>query len=183
MEKVKDGKITFKLMTDYVRWDTVIHKWELNNYFIREIKGMKETLRTGLRKDTALGFTSSEFNKRINTIETMNNRELTAYINQEKMRGSGNLGFYYIEKYKRIASPLSTYILTLIGMALASRKVRGGIGLQLGIGISLSFTYILFMQVSQTFATNSGFSPLLAVWIPNIFFSCIALYLLRSAPK
>lgn len=183
MEKVKDGKVYYKMMTDYVRWDTVLHKWELSNYFIRQVKGMDETMSMGARKDTVLGFDASEFNKRINTIETMNNGELSAYIKQEKMRGSGNMNFYYIEKYKRIASPLSTYILTLIGMALASRKVRGGIGLQLGMGISLSFTYILFMQVSQTFATNGGFSPLLAVWIPNIVFSAIALYLLKSAPK
>jgi len=79
--------------------------------------------------------------------------------------------------------PFSTYILTLIGVSLASRKVRGGIGLHIGFGLFLSFTYIMFLQVSSTFATNGNLSPWLAVWIPNFIFLAIALYLLKTAPK
>ena len=113
----------------------------------------------------------------------MNFFELNNYINEERMKGSKNLVFHLIEKQKRIAFPFATIILTLIAVAFASRKVRGGIGLHLGIGLLISFSYILFMQVSTTFATNGDLSPTLAVWIPNLMYLVLAAYLIRKAPK
>ena len=84
---------------------------------------------------------------------------------------------------RRQAIPFSTFILPLMGVSLSSRKVRGGIGLQLGLGITLSFTYIMFMQISTTFATGGHLSPLLAVWLPNLFYAALSLYLAKVAPK
>jgi lipopolysaccharide export system permease protein len=131
--------------------------------------------------DTTLKFHPSEFNRRTNFIETMDTPELNRYIDQEIMRGSEEVPFYLVEKHKRISYPFATFILTIIGVSLSSRKVRGGIGVQIGAGILLSFTYILFMQVSQTLATNGGMPAWLAVWTPNIVFSVIALVLYRKA--
>ena len=113
----------------------------------------------------------------------MNLFQLNDFIDEERMKGSKNLVFHIIEQQKRIAFPFATIILTLVGVAMASRKIRGGIGLHLGAGLLISFAYILFMQISTTFATNGDFSPILAVWIPNLLFSVLAIYLLKKAPK
>jgi lipopolysaccharide export system permease protein len=113
----------------------------------------------------------------------MNWSQLNRYISDEKLKGSENLSFYEIEKHKRIAFPFATVVLTLIGVSLSSRKIRGGIGLHLGAGITLSFAFILFMQVTTTFATNGNLPPVVAVWIPNIIFGTLGYYLLKIAPK
>ncbi|MGB3946387.1 MAG: LptF/LptG family permease, partial [Bacteroidia bacterium] len=133
--------------------------------------------------DTVLGFTPKEFGRKDNTVETMDFNELNSYIESERMKGSDNIEFYEIEKYRRISFPFATFILTLIGVSIASRKIRGGVGMHIGLGIFISFTFIMFMQVSTTFAAGGLVSPLIAVWIPNIIFTLLALYLLKIAQK
>jgi lipopolysaccharide export system permease protein len=113
----------------------------------------------------------------------MNRPELNKFIAEEKMRGSDEIAYFELEKYRRTSMPFATFILTLIGVSMASRKTRGGIGLHIGLGMLISFSYILFLQVSSTFATNGNLSPLVAVWIPNLLYFVIALVLLRLAPK
>ncbi len=182
LERIKDGKLTYKLMADAVRWDSIQHKWHVMNYHIREIRGMDEVLVSGSSFDTTLALTPADFTQRINNIETMDNVELSHFIRQEELRGAENTEFYLVEKYRRTAVPFATFILTVIGVSVAGRKIRGGFGLQIVFGLVLSFAYIFFMQVSYTFATGGGLSPLLAVWIPNILFAGIAFVLLRYAP-
>jgi len=183
LEKINQGKLYYKLMSDHIRWDSISNSWSIENYHIRYIKGMKEIVETGARLDTALSFKPEEFGTRINNIETMNYSELREAIEDEKLKGSDLVQFYEIEKYNRISLPFATFVLTLIGVALASRKVRGGIGLHIGAGILISFTFILFMQVSNTFAIYGGVPPYIAVWIPDIVFGLLGIYLLRIAPK
>lgn len=183
IEKYKDGKRVYFLNSERVRWDSVKSKWTIENYYERTIDGYHEELRTGKRKDTVLPIRAGEFRQRLNIIEAMDTPALSAYIESQRSQGVANVSAYLIEKYRRQALPFSTFILTLMGVALSSRKVRGGIGLQLGLGITLSFTYIMFMQISTTFATGGSFSPLAAVWLPNIVYACLALYLVRQAPK
>lgn len=113
----------------------------------------------------------------------MNLFELNEYIESEKRKGSIAYKKYEIEKHKRIAGPVAIIILTFIGVALSSRKVRGGIGMHLGVGIALTFSYILLMQVSTVFSTFGNLSPMVASWIPNIIYSFIGIYLLKVAPK
>jgi lipopolysaccharide export system permease protein len=182
-EKFEDGKLTYKLLSDRILWDSLKNKWTVENYFIRHINGMNESIESGFRKDTLLGFYPIEFSRNTNFIETMDTPELNRFIEQEKIRGSEEIPFYLVEKYRRTAFPLATFVLTLIGVSMSSRKVRGGIGVQLFLGILLSFTYIMFMQVSTSFATGGGLPVLLALWIPNIFFMIIAAILLRRAMK
>ena len=113
----------------------------------------------------------------------MNMFELNDYITQEKLKGSEQTVHHEIEKYKRTAFPFASIILTLIAVAIASRKIRGGIGVHLGIGILIAFTYILFMQISTTFATNSNLNPAIAVWIPNFCYMLLAVLLVYRSAK
>lgn len=182
-EEFKDGKLVYKLRSERLIWDTTDGHWRAENYMIREIDGMKETIRKGMRFDTTFSFTPEEFSRRENNIIAMDNFELNAYIAEKEMRGAEGLQFDEVEKHRRIAYPFATFVLTLIGVSLSSRKVRGGIGIQIGAGILLSFTYIMFMQVSTTFATNGNVPAMVAVWIPNIVYMGIAAYLIRNAPK
>ncbi|HEX5003442.1 MAG TPA: LptF/LptG family permease [Bacteroidia bacterium] len=182
-EKIENGKLIYKLNADRILWDSTAGNWKMERYMVRTISGMKESVRSGASMDTLIHFYPSEFGQRSNFVETMDMGELNEYIEGKKLRGAEGLQFDLVEKYRRTAYPFAAVILTLIGVALSSRKVRGGIGLQIGLGILLSFTYIMFMQISTTFATNGNFPPLLAVWIPNLAFGIIAVFLIRTAPK
>lgn len=179
----EDGQLTYKLIADYVKWDSVKNKWSIQNYFERYIDGLNEKVKTGMVKDTSLNILPKDFKTRKSEVESLDYNELNAAIAEQKFKGSKMAVFYEIEKHKRMAFPFASFILTLMGVSIASRKVRGGIGLHIGAGIGLSFTYILFMQISQTFATNGSLSPAFAAWIPNIIYGIIALYLLKKAPK
>ena len=183
IEKYKDGKRVYFLNSERIRWDTVKSKWTIENYYERFINGYHEELRHGNSIDTVFPIKPSDFKQRKNIIEAMDTPALNAFIKDQQNQGVANVNAYLIQKYRRISIPFSMFILTLMGVSLSSRKVRGGIGLQLGLGITLSFTYIMFMQISTTFATGGNLSPLLAVWLPNVVYACIGLYLLKVAPK
>jgi lipopolysaccharide export system permease protein len=183
IEKFNDNKLISKLKSDYAQYDSINNVWQINNYEIREFKDEKQIIKKGIRMDTTINLHPSEFTKRKSLVETMNFFELNNYIIREEMRGSEQLISHKIEKHKRIAFPFSSIILTLIAVAIASRKIRGGIGMHLGIGIIIAFTYILFMQISTTFAINSNLDPRLSVWIPNFLYVILSLVLLNKAQK
>lgn len=183
IEKFNKGELYYKLMAETIKWDSIKSRWTINNYFIRSINGMEEYILKGKKMDTTLAFTPKEFGRKDNTVETMDTPELGQYIQSERLKGSDNIEVYEIEKYRRNAFPFATFILTLIGVSIASRKVRGGIGMHIGLGIFISFSFIMFMQVSTTFAAGGLLSPLIAVWIPNFLFSFLAWYLLKKAQK
>ena len=138
---------------------------------------------SGMSKDTTLDMRPKDFEIYDNIYQAMNMRELNDRIEKEEIRGTGVMVDLQLEKYKRFIYPLSAYILTLMGVSLSSRKVRGGIGLPLGIGIFLSFAYIIFIQFANMFALKGGLPPLIAVFIPNIIFGILGVYLLIKAPK
>ena len=171
------------LIADRITWDSVNTKWNIHNYSIRTIDSLKETMTKGDLKDTTLDMSPRDFEIYDNLFTAMSNSELTTRIEKEKTRGTGLMVNLKLEKYKRYVYPFSAFVLTLMGVALSSRKVRGGIGLSLGVGIGLSFTYILFIQFATMFSLKGGLSPLLATLIPNIIFSIIAVYLIIKAPK
>ncbi len=183
LEKIDDGKLYYKLSANTILWDTIREQWQIRNYYIREIDDLNEQLSFGRRKDTVLNFTPDNFMQSLREIETLNFRELQAQIDLERMKGSENIKFFLVEKHRRIAFPFATLVLTVIGVSLSCRKVRGGIGLHIGAGIALSFAFILFMQISSTFATNGNLAPSIAAWIPNIIFGMLGAYLLKTAPK
>jgi lipopolysaccharide export system permease protein len=182
-EKFSNGTLYYKLRADKIKWDTANNGWSLKNYMVRTNADMIETLHSG--KDTLVdyNFRPKDFEDNLNEIKTMNARELNHVIDKLKMRGADNIAYYEVEKYQRTSFPFAIFILTLIGVSLASRKVRGGIGLHIGIGIAISFAYILFLQFSQTFSTNGDLPAIIGVWIPNLIFGLLAVVLYRRAPK
>ena len=181
LENFRNGRLSSKLKSDYIQYDTLSSKWTINKYEIREFSDNGEIISNGARIDTSINLSPYDFIKRKSLVETMNIFELNDYIADEKLKGSEQLVYHQIEKHKRVAFPFASIILTLIAVAIASRKTRGGIGIHLGIGILIAFTYILFMQVSTTFATNSNLHPALAVWIPNLCYMLLASVLIYKA--
>ena len=184
LDKFEDKQLVSHLTARSATYDTTsVHKWTLKNYMIREMDGMKETITKGERLDSIIKMEPQDFLIMKGQQQTMTSPELQEYIAKQKRRGFANIKEFEIEYHQRIAMSFAAFILTAIGVSLSSRKVKGGMGLYLGIGLALSFSYILFQTVSATFAINGNTPPVLAVWIPNILYTFIAIYLYRKAPK
>ena len=184
LDKFVDKKLVSHLTARSATYDTTtVNKWTLKNYMIREMDGMKETITKGERLDSIIKMEPQDFLIMKGKQETMTSSELSAYIERQRRRGFANIKEFEIEYHKRIAMSFASFILTIIGVSLSSRKVKGGMGMYLGAGLALSFSYILFQTVSATFAVNGNASPFLAVWVPNIVYTIIAIYLYRKAPR
>src|SRR5665648_300289 len=165
-----------------IKWDREFKKWVIRDYFIRTIDGYSEIITEGNEKDTLLNMLPEDYQVVANVVETMTLPALNKSIENLKLRGVNTIE-YQIEKHKRRSGPFSAIILTIIGVSLASRKIKGGIGFHLGLGLLLSFSYILFMQVTTVFATSDLLAPWLAMWIPNIVYGGLAFYLYRRASR
>jgi lipopolysaccharide export system permease protein len=183
LEKLDGNNLEYKLMADRIIYDSLLNHWTIQNYTIRTIDGIKEKITQGSQLDTTLNLLPSELYIKKENYEEMTFSDLQHYIKREKLKGEEEIIFYDMEKQNRIASPFSTLIMTLMGVSLSSRKLRGGIGMHLGLGILLTFVFILFMRITSVFATVGDLPPFLAAWIPNVIFGIIGLFLLRSAPK
>jgi lipopolysaccharide export system permease protein len=179
----EEGKLVSKLFAPTVLWDTATGKWGALNYVLREINGEEEIFSKGTRVDTTLTISPEDFSRDPSFVSTMTYRELSDYLDLLKLQGSDELKVFQIEHHKRFATPFSVFILTLIGVSLSSRKIRGGIGMNIGIGLALSFSYILFMQFASQFSIKGNLSPMFAMWIPNIIYLIIAGILYKLAPK
>lgn len=184
LDKFVDKKLVSHLTARSITYDTTqVYNWTIKDYMIRELDGMKETIIKGERLDSVIVMEPADFLIMKNQQEMMTSPELSQYIEKQKRRGFGNIKEFQIEYHKRIAMSFASFILTIIGVSLSSRKTKGGMGLHLGVGLGLSFSYILFQTVSSTFAVNGNMPPYLAMWIPNILYAFIAFYLYRKAPK
>lgn len=182
MEKFEDNNMTYKLIADKAAYDTINGSWRINNYIERRFDP-HEVLKRGSVKDTVIMLSPRDLYNIKEEYEVMNLFEIRDHIKDLELKGADNTLMYRIEMHKRIASPVAIIILTVIGASLSSRKVRGGMGLHLGIGIVITFSYILFMEFSRVFALSGVFSPFVAAWLPNIIFSIIGIYFLVKAPK
>jgi lipopolysaccharide export system permease protein len=184
LEKFKGEELISKMMATRVNWDSTVQKWQVQNYYIRNYdKSGKQEIIEGKRLDTTLNMSPKDFKMRLKSIETLNTPKLEEFIAEQQMKGDDNIEAYKVERYRRLAFPFSTFILTLIGVSLSTRKKRGGTGLNIAAGIALSFIYILFMQVFNELAKANTIPSLLAVWTPNIIFFAIGIFLYRLAPK
>lgn len=184
--KIKNKKIVSHLTAMEIQYDTIAdskYHWKLSNWKIRTLKGLKEHIQSGATKDTVLLMEPTDLVYSKGQQETFTSPELRDYISKQTSRGSGNVVQYEVEFHKRIAMSFSSFILTIIGLALSSRKRKGGMGLSLGIGLALSFSYIMLQTVSATFAIQDNTPPMLAAWIPNIIFAIIAYFCYRHAPS
>lgn len=183
IEKFEGQQMTYKLIADRIYLDTVNNNWKLKNYYIRYLDSTSHRIIKGKEMDTTFNLQPEDLYKIKEEFEEMDYFELNAEIIAEKQKGSMAYKKLEVEKNKRTSGPAAIIILTVIGVSLSSRKMRGGIGMHLGVGIALTFSYILLMQVSTVFSTFGSLSPLIASWIPNIIFTIIAIYLLIKAPK
>ena len=184
--KFKDKKIVSHMTAMEIQYDTVAdtkYHWKVSNWKIRTLKGLKEHIQSGASKDTVLLMEPTDLVYSKGQQETFTSPELLNYISKQTSRGSGNVVQYEVEFHKRIAMSFSSFILTIIGLSLSSRKRKGGMGLYLGIGLALSFGYIMLQTVSATFAIQDNTPPILAAWIPNIIFAIIAYFCYRHAPS
>jgi len=179
----ESGKLISRLYAPTVVWDSTTGRWGALNYVRREIIGNEEIFSKGSRLDTALIISPEDFSRDPAFVGTMTFRELTNYLDLLKLQGSDELKIFQIEHHRRFATPFSVFILSLIGVSLSSRKIRGGIGMNIGIGLALSFSYILFMQFASQFSIKGDLSPVLAMWIPNLIYMVIAGILYKLAPK
>lgn len=182
LEKFEDSKLVEKITADNIRWDEETGKWVINNWWKRKIFEDYEEIEKGYRMDTTLNMTPKDYVVMKNEMENFTTPALKAEIKDMKLRGVNTVE-WEIERHRRVANPFSAFILTIIGAGLASRKIKGGLGLHLGLGLLLSFSYILFMQVSTVFAISGNTPPLVAVWIPNIGYSIIAFFVFRWAAR
>lgn len=180
LESFEDKKLKSRLTAQIIKWDTA-YQWQVKDYEIRDFIDNREYIKTGKSLDTIISIEPRDFLIAKNDHEKMTSPQLSEYINRQKERGVANIKSFEIENEKRYAMCAAAFILTVIGMALSSKKVKGGMGLNIGIGLVLSFSYILFMTVTSSFAVSGLTSPMVAMWIPNIIYSIIAIFLYRRA--
>lgn len=180
LEKFEGKVMKSRLTAQTIKYDT-LYKWTVNDYVIRDFRGLRETIRRGESKDTTIEIEPRDFLISEKDQEVLTNSQLKTYINRQKERGVANIKNFEIELEKRYAMTGAAFILTVIGMALSSKKIKGGMGINIGIGLLLSFSYILFMTVTSTFAVSGYTSPLVAMWIPNVIYTFIAIYLYHRA--
>jgi len=182
MEKFEEQKLVEKITADNISWNEDSARWTINNYWRRRFVGDQEFITHGYHIDTTLNMTPQDYKVERDDMEALTTRQLVNEIRSMKLRGVNSTEFA-IERHKRISNPFSAFILTIIGVSLASRKIKGGLGLHLGLGLLLSFSYILFMQISVVFAASGNTPPIVAVWIPNLLYALIAWYLYKWAAR
>jgi len=182
LEKFEGKQLKSRMTAQQIVWDSAYH-WTVKDYMIRDFVGMKEEIRTGQRIDTTLTIIPSDFMISAYDSEQMTTPALKKYIDRQKKRGIGNIQLFEIEYHRRFMVSFTAFILTVIGASLSSRKIKGGMGINIGLGLLLSFSYILFMQVTSSFAVSGLVSPIVAIWIPNVVYTLIAIVLYKRAPR
>ena len=186
LDKFENKKLVSHMTATDIQYDTISdtkYKWKVRNWKIRQLKGLREHITSGAQSDTVIIMEPADLVYSKGQQETFTSPELYDYISKQIDRGSSNVVQYQVEYHKRIAASFASFILTIIGLSLSSRKRKGGMGLYLGIGLALSFTYIMLQTISSTFAINASFPPMLAAWTPNIIFAFVAYFCYRHAPN
>lgn len=176
-------QLDYKISASNIRWIDKDSIYRLTNYSKRKLQNKVEVIETQRRLDTLFTFKLEDLTPVSYVAETKNLFELNDFIEDQKRKGASNINAYILVKYKRWALPIAAFILTVIAVAVSSVKRRGGMGLNLAFGIGVAFVYIFFDKVFGTLAEQSGFSPLLAVIIPNLIFGVFAVYMLMKAKR
>ena len=184
LETVENNELVSKLSAESAVWDSTMGGWHMRKYFIRDyMTGSQDRIRSGASLDTVIALNVTDFYRNDKTVQTLDINDLNALIETQNMRGDSNVMYAQIEKQRRMTLPFSTFILTLMGVALTSKKKRGGIGWNIAVGIALAFLYILFLRFSEMFVYTGVMSAGLALWLPNIIYTIIAAVLYKIAPK
>ncbi|MEO6347542.1 MAG: LptF/LptG family permease [Aquaticitalea sp.] len=182
-EHFEGNKLKYKLFANNISYSEKDSTYKLFNYFKRTIGENNDILETTRRKDTLFTFDMEDLTPVEYIAETLSYGNLNHFIEKEKSRGSSNIGRYEVVKYKKWSLPVSIFILTIIAVAVSSVKRRGGMGVNLAIGISIAMIYVFFDKVFGVMAQQSDFPPLIAVWFPNVVFGILAIYMLYNAKR
>ncbi len=183
LDRVKDNQVVYNLRAESMRWDTARKNWKLTNVTERYINGLHETVTTKPEMHLNLNIKPRDLREDEYLKDKLTTPELRNFINMEELRGSEGLNTLRVELYRRTATPFAVLLLTMIGVVVSSRKVRGGSGLHLAIGIVIAVVFILFDRFSTVFSIKGNFPPLIAAWLPSIIFGGIAYWLYRITPK
>lgn len=182
-EKFNDNKLVYKLTANRIKYDEETKSYILYNLQKRTVGGLNDELTSQDKKIMKFNFEPDDLTPVVYVAETMTLGELNDFINKERKKGNANINTYLVVFYKKFSLPVAAFILTIIAVAVSSMKRRGGMGVNLAIGIVIAFTYIFFDKIFGTLAEKSSVSPLIAVWLPNIVFGILAVYLLRNAKR
>ena len=183
LEQWTEDVLTRKLTSDRAQYDSLKGTWRISDYVIRDMNGADERINRGDMLDTIINLKPSDMGQRWETSMAMSWNELNAHIAAKNAQGDDSLIPYLIEKHQRTSYPFATYVFTLIGVSIASRKVRGGTGLHLALGVILCLLYVFAMKLTTVAATNAGLDPFVAVWLPNLIFAIVGVLIYRNAPK
>ncbi|SEE42102.1 lipopolysaccharide export system permease protein [Tenacibaculum sp. MAR_2010_89] len=182
-ETYKGIQLKYKLTSENINWDKNDSVFKLYNWKIRKVLKDRDIISSGNNMDTTFAFTPKDFNYKSIVAQEMGSNELIDFITISKKRGIKNLNAYYVELYKRTSLPIASYILTLIAVALAYKKKRGGIGVNLAFGLAIMFVYIFVLKIAEVLGAVADANPLINVWTPNIIFGIYAIYLYINARK
>ncbi len=183
MEKFKDNKLEYKLNAARLKFNQKDTTYTLYNYTKRKVGPLGDIIERGEKKDTIFNFDLDDLTPVVYIAETLPLNELNNFIEKERQRGSSNINVYLVVLYKKYSLPVSAFILTIIAVAVSSMKRRGGMGMNLAIGILLAFSFVFLDKIFGVLAEASTAPPLLAVWTPNIVFGILAIILLRNAKR
>ncbi len=183
MEKFEKDKLKYKITATRIKWNPKERNYTLFNYTNRKVGAFGDIIESGEKKDTVFHFDLDDLTPVVFIAETLSLKDLNKFIDKERTRGSSNINVYLVVLYKKYSIPISAFILTIIAVAVSSMKRRGGMGVNLAIGILLAFSFVFLDKIFGVLAEKATMSPLIAVWIPNIVFGILAIYLLRNAKR
>ena len=183
LERFKKEKLEYKITASRIKWNPKEKNYTLYDYTKRIVGPENDVIEKSPEKKMKFGFDLQDLAPVVYIAETLSLRDLNAFIEKERKRGSSNINVYLVVLYKKYSVPVSAFILTIIAVSVSSMKRRGGMGVNLAIGIAVAFSFVFFDKIFGVLAEKSAFSPLLAVWLPNIVFGILAVYLLRNAKR
>jgi lipopolysaccharide export system permease protein len=183
LEKIQGNQMLAKLSARRIEWDSTASKWKLKNWTLHTFDGMNESFESGTEMDTTLNIHPKDFGSTYGLYETLTLTELDRHVKVLQERGANDIPLYLVEKYIRYMSPFTAIILTFIGVIMSARKSRGGSGFQIALGFAIAFLFIIFFIFARSIAEANTMNPMVAVWIPNIFFTMVGLALYRFIPR
>ncbi len=182
-EKFKNDELEFKITANRIKWNPTKKNYTLFEYSKRTVGEFEDKIEISEKKDTVFSFDLEDLTPTVYVAETLPLLDLYHFIDKEKKRGSSNISVYLVVLYKKYSLPVSAFILTIIALAVSSMKRRGGMGINLAIGIGIAFSFVFFDKIFGALAEKSTINPIIAVWLPNVIFGILAIYLLRNAKR
>lgn len=183
MEKFDKDQLKYKITASRIKWNPLTKNYTLFDYNKRTVGELSDKIEMAEQKDTVFNFDLEDLTPTVYVAETLSILELNHFIDKEIKRGNANISVYLVVLYKKYSLPVSAFILTIIALSVSSMKRRGGMGINLAIGIAIAFAFVFFDKIFGALAEKSTINPFIAVWLPNVLFGILAIYLLRNAKR